>query len=268
MGHSAMDAPSLSRTFSRIAEWNQAQLGGMRRAAARLRDSLRGLREAQSGWRRAKREVDRRFDAELGVDTGGITAVRFLDVPEHRRACAVDHIAIDPTEFTRALAALPVEPDAFTFVDFGSGKGRAVLLAAQQRFQRVIGVELAPELHQISKRNVQAGLTEQRRADVELHCMDACEFELPDVPLVLYLYHPFGPEVLAPLVHRVVASYQRAPRPIFVIYLNPFHQQLWTDAGFLVCAADANYAILAAERVASQARPTESTAPEAEPQLP
>ena len=207
---------------------------------------LFALSESQSAWRRAKRDVDRRFDAGLGVDTGGITAVRHLTVPAHRRACAVDHIAIDPGEFERAISALPIDLSPFTFVDFGSGKGRAVLLAAALPFRRVVGVELAPELHQIAARNLEASLPERRRADVELCCMDACEYELPDAPLVAYLYHPFGPEVLAPLARRVTSSFRRSPRSIFVVYLNPFHKALWLDAGFVLVAAAANYAILSA----------------------
>lgn len=260
-----MDTALLARTFSRVIEWDHGRraFAALRRRGARVRDALRDLREAQSGWRRAKRKVDRSFDASWGVDTGGITAVRYLSVPGHRRDQAVDHIAIDPREFERALAALPVDPDVFTFVDFGSGKGRAVLLAARQPFERVIGVELAPELHQIAVRNLDACLSERRRADVELHCMDACEFELPDAPLVLYLYHPFGAEVLAPLIHRVVSSYQRAARPIFVVYLNPFHKQLWLDAGFVLQAAAENYAILSAERPASVQSQSSSSMPSA-----
>jgi SAM-dependent methyltransferase len=251
-----MDATILTRTFARVADWDHRKrvLGTVHRGASRLFDALRSLREARSGWRRAKRAVDRSFDRSWGVDTGGITAVRRLSVPAERAAQAVDHIAIDPDEFARALGALPMDPSGFTFVDFGSGKGRALLLAAQLRFRRVIGVELAPELHRIAQRNLQLGLTEQRRADVELHCMDACEFELPETPLVLYLYHPFGPQVLAPLIRGVASSYQRAPRPIFVVYLNPFHQELWTAAGFVLSAANANYAIFGAERAALESR--------------
>lgn len=262
MGHSAMDLAALTRTLARVADLGQSRpvLAALRRAGARLRGALRELREAQSPWRRAKRAADRAFDARWGVDTGGVTPVRFLDVPAHRRAQAVDHIAIDPAEFERALRALPVDPDAFTFVDFGSGKGRAVLLAARLPFERVIGVELAPELHAIATRNLGASLSERRRADVQLLCMDACAYELPDAPLVLYLYHPFGPEVLAPLIRRVVSSYQRSPRPIFVVYLNPFHQQLWIDAGFLPCASDENYVILSAERGAGSHSQTSSAA--------
>jgi hypothetical protein len=252
-----MTTPQLSRAIERLveADGTQSVLAGLRRLGARLRASLRDLREGQSSWRREKRELDRRFDAPLGLDTGGVTAVRFLSVPAHRRACAVDHIAIDPREFERALGAVACDLDRFTFVDFGSGKGRAVLLAARLPFRRVVGVELAPELHQVAQRNLRAGLTPGRRADVELHCMDACEYELPETPLVLYLYHPFGPEVLAPLIRRVVASHQRAPRPIVVVYLNPFHQQLWLDAGFVQQAAAGNYAILGTERHATSPEP-------------
>jgi hypothetical protein len=221
-------------------------LGAVGALTARVLAELHRLRESRSGWMKAKQAVDRAFDGDLGVDTGGVTAVRFLTVPAHRRSQAVDHIAIDPDEFHNALAALPVDMSEYTFVDYGSGKGRAVLLAARAAFRRVIGVEFAVELHRIAQQNVRTGVDEQRRTDIELHCMDAGEFELPQTPLVLYLYHPFGPEVLKVVIMRVLASHACSPRPILVLYLNPFHDQLWIEAGFVQLARADNYMLLQA----------------------
>jgi tRNA1(Val) A37 N6-methylase TrmN6 len=35
----------------------------------------------------------------------------------------------------------------YTFIDFGSGKGRALLMAADLQFKSLIGIELRKELH-------------------------------------------------------------------------------------------------------------------------
>src|SRR5579885_628231 len=53
----------------------------------------------------------------------------------------------EPTLFHEMLGALAIDFRQFTFVDSGSGKGRALLMAADYPFQRVIGVEVHPRLH-------------------------------------------------------------------------------------------------------------------------
>jgi len=40
------------------------------------------------------------------------------------------------------MATVPLEPAESTFVDLGSGRGRALFFAARTGFHRVIGVEL------------------------------------------------------------------------------------------------------------------------------
>src|SRR5690349_10766861 len=45
--------------------------------------------------------------------------------------------------FRRIMAALAIDPHNYTFVDYGSGKGRALVLAAEYGFRRVVGVEYA-----------------------------------------------------------------------------------------------------------------------------
>jgi SAM-dependent methyltransferase len=88
-----------------------------------------------------------------------------------------------------------VKPEEFNFVDVGSGRGRVALLAAEQPFRKVIGVELDPKLHAISLRNLEI---RQRAgalaAPVELVCDDAVRFapRLPAGDLVCFFYHPFG----------------------------------------------------------------------------
>jgi hypothetical protein len=182
-------------------------------------------------WIAHKREVDCAFDSAYGVDTGGITPIRELTVPAISRAAAVDHIAIDPSEFRSALALLPSAGAGFTFIDYGSGKGRALMLAAEAPFSKIIGVEHARELHEIAQRNVRAS---RRAHDIELVCMDAGAFAPPDdQPLVLYFYHPFGPDVLRRVVRAVRASWERSPRPIYVLYVNAFHRAVWQEEGFV-----------------------------------
>ncbi|WP_301089671.1 class I SAM-dependent methyltransferase [Sphingomonas sp.] len=52
-----------------------------------------------------------------------------------------------------AVTTAGIDPARYSFVDYGSGKGRVVMIAAARGFQRAIGVEFAPELHDIALAN-------------------------------------------------------------------------------------------------------------------
>ena len=59
-----------------------------------------------------------------------------------------------PRIFEAAMQAAPLEYSRFTFVDYGSGKGKAMFLAAEYPFKRIVGVEFAPALHEIACKNL------------------------------------------------------------------------------------------------------------------
>jgi len=164
--------------------------------------------------RRAGR-ADRRFDEERRVDTAGIIPLAALAIESPNRRFGVRYQPTNPVAFHRLLSALPVGLDEFTFVDYGAGKGRVLLMAGEYPFRRIIGVEFSPELLEVARRNLATspGLAER----VELVCMDAVEFEPPPEPLVLYFYNPFAVGVMRAVLERVSASLQRLPRPAYAL---------------------------------------------------
>ena len=65
----------------------------------------------------------------------------------------------------------------FAFVDMGSGKGRALLVASELPFAKIVGVELSQELHQIAEENVRRYRPESQLCTAFfLHCMNAVEY--------------------------------------------------------------------------------------------
>jgi hypothetical protein len=69
-----------------------------------------------------------------GVETDGKyrkwTYLSDLDIPSPNWIEGNDYLPIEPERFKRVLASLDITFEDFTFVDFGSGKGRALLLAS------------------------------------------------------------------------------------------------------------------------------------------
>ena len=160
-----------------------------------------------------RRRLERRI-FERGLDT-------------HEYATTIDHFHPDRVDYQpsgwrylrRVLRAREVGPDD-VFLDIGSGRGRVLCQAGRYGFRRMIGVEIAPELNESARRNLdrRRGL---RCRDVELVTADAAEYEIPDDVTVVYLYHPFIGDTFRRVMANIVASLDRAPRRLRLIYALP-----------------------------------------------
>ncbi len=106
------------------------------------------------------------------------------------------------------------------FLDYGSGKGRAVLAAARHPFKRVLGLDIVEALNEIARSNILAA-KRQLKAPVEVLTADATTFDVPDDVTVLYLYNPFLGDVLAAVQRRIENSLSRRPRSLRVYYACP-----------------------------------------------
>ncbi|MFC0115335.1 class I SAM-dependent methyltransferase [Kibdelosporangium aridum] len=111
------------------------------------------------------------------------------------------------------------------FIDFGSGMGRMVLEAARFPFGRVIGVELSDELHKIAQDNVRRTRQRLHCRDIELVQTDVLEYEIPDDVSVVFFNNPFQGPVFTTVIERLVATLDRNPRELKIIYYNPVEEQ-------------------------------------------
>jgi SAM-dependent methyltransferase len=127
-----------------------------------------------------------------------------------------------------ALRDLPLSDySQYTFIDVGSGKGRVLFVAAEYRFRKVIGVEFSHALHEDAVANIERyKYSGQRCADIESVYADASEYEFPNDNLVLYLFNPFGPEVMGKMLANLTKSLERHPRHVVVVMLWPEHSGL------------------------------------------
>ncbi|MDC7987517.1 class I SAM-dependent methyltransferase, partial [Rhodoplanes sp. TEM] len=121
-----------------------------------------------------------------------------------------------------SLAALGIDPAGTTFVDYGAGRGRALLTAARLPFARCIGVEYSASLHAEARDNIAAHPPDRLACrDVSVVHMNAADFVPPAGDLVLFFYNPFGLEVLERVADRIAEAAAREPRAIRIVYVNP-----------------------------------------------
>lgn len=113
----------------------------------------------------------------------------------------------------QSFKLLPADVRGWTFVDYGSGKGRVLVFAGRYPFQRVIGLEFADELHEQAVRNVAAARRWLRCQYVEAAHLDVLDFEPPAEPCVFFFSNPFRREVMEAVLQRIRASLHDWPRP-------------------------------------------------------
>lgn len=127
-------------------------------------------------------------------------------------------------DLRRVLRMREVNPDD-VFVDLGSGKGRVLLQAARYPFKRVVGVELSRELNDVAAANLKAVRPRLRCNDVELLTADVAEYELPDDVTVAYIYNAFTGELFQAALDALLASLDRNPRRLRLIYKTPLEER-------------------------------------------
>src|SRR5262249_4822303 len=133
-----------------------------------------------------------------------------------------------------ALASIPLQRNTLAFVDMGSGKGRALLVASEWPFAKIVGIELARELHAIAQENVKRYRSASQQCTAfHLHCMNALDYAFEPEPLVLFLSNPFGRETVRRILANLDDSLRARPREAYVIYVNPRFEALTRDARFL-----------------------------------
>lgn len=173
------------------------------------------------------------FDRRYGVHTEDHVDLRHLGLEAPGR---VSYVPTGRHVLPAVLSRRDVT-DRDVFLDAGSGMGRVVLQAAlKYPLRRVIGVELAAELHHVAVRNLERNRHRLRAADVELTHCDIGRFEIPDDVTIVFLYNPFKGQILRDFASRLVESVDRAPRRVRVLYVNPEDEESLTASGRMLLA--------------------------------
>jgi SAM-dependent methyltransferase len=219
------------RVFAR--HWRSSlRYYGVRRTIRQLAEaSYRFFREYLPDRRKIKYgDLDYDFDHSVDTTRANVSfrAQLIAALSGHQ------YFPTEPWLFEEMMSVLPVRFQDFTFADLGSGKGRALLMAAAYGFKRIIGVEYMPEWHRVAEENIRKYAAENKRAAaIETHCMDARDFEFAAEPLVVYLFNPFPEPVLACVLERLRQSLLKNLRPLFLAYRHPEYENLLEKCDWL-----------------------------------
>ena len=163
--------------------------------------------------------ADRRREAPFGVSSEGRVALHELAIDSENRTLGFPYVPSPGRLVNTLLCNLEEDLGRFDFIDFGSGKGRVLLVASHYPFRQVVGVEFSAELHQIAHENIRRYQSPARRCQaVQSICADAAAFALPAHACVLYFNNPFAGPVFARVLRNVQVAHERTRVKVYVLY--------------------------------------------------
>ena len=180
------------------------------------------------------------FDALHGTETGGLIPGADLRTGAPVDRFVTAYYAVAPSILNNLLDLWqhtthpPLPLGRYTFVDIGAGKGRALLVAAQNPFHEVVGIELNPTLAAIARQNIaKTELSPELLAPIRLLEADALATPLPETPTLLFLFHPFEAPGMRRLLRAIHAQFAARPGQLDILYVNAEHAAvLDRDPGF------------------------------------
>jgi SAM-dependent methyltransferase len=190
--------------------WESIKLRGMKR-------TLQSAASILEDWA---------YDKTRGTDTMNRIAQAELKLQHEAKASAHPYIPTRGRAFRKLFDTLKFPPGS-VFLDYGSGKGKVLFLAAEYGFKRIVGVEYAPELNDVALANIKK-LPREKAERIVSVVGDARTYEVEDDVNVFYFFNPFENDVLLASIGQIRKSLDRKPRKIWVIYFDPWFTDSFT----------------------------------------
>ncbi|MBU1669384.1 class I SAM-dependent methyltransferase [bacterium] len=102
------------------------------------------------------------------------------------------------------------------FIDYGSGKGAAIIHAKKIGFKQSIGVEFAKELHETAVENIK----KMKLENVESLYADAATYVPPKNVSVIYFFNPFDEVVMQKVIENILEHKASFENEVYIIYAN------------------------------------------------
>lgn len=146
---------------------------------------------------------------------------------------AYNYEPVSHYSFNRMLRNIKWNWEESIFVDYGCGKGAAILLATRYNFKKYIGVELSSQLVEDCHRNIQKFIG-GKQIDYYIYNCNATDYPIPDYVNVFYFFNPFGLPVLSSVMDNIELSLKESYRKIIILYFNALDLSIMLDRGYKI----------------------------------
>jgi 2-polyprenyl-3-methyl-5-hydroxy-6-metoxy-1,4-benzoquinol methylase len=119
-----------------------------------------------------------------------------------------------------------------SIVDFGSGKGRVLVVAAHYGFRNITGIDFAKALCISAEQNINQIQSLYPSTQFTVICDDVINYKIKGDENVFFFFNPFDEVVMLQVIKKILKSLKEKSRQIFIVYINPLHKESFLSAGF------------------------------------
>lgn len=172
------------------------------------------------------------FDFKYKTDTAGYIELNNLDIVNKNKEHGAAYQASNYYLLKLFFEQFKYKINNSVFMDFGSGKGRVLLLSSIYGAKKAIGVEFSKELVEICNENI-ANFQKKSKIKNEIKVLnqDASEYiNIKDVD-IFFFYNPFDDSIMRKVLENII-SFSAKNKEILLVYVNPVHGELFHEYGF------------------------------------
>lgn len=109
-------------------------------------------------------------------------------------------------------------PSNSVFVDYGAGKGRAMILASEFGFSKIKGLEFSLSLYELAQQNIQNYIKKTGKNNFEILHIDVSTYNVKKEDTFFYFFHPFNTFILDKCLDNIYISLKEDPRKAILVY--------------------------------------------------
>ena len=170
------------------------------------------------------------FDSKYGIKTRGRQKQNVNEIRGSNSDNGKEYQGYNYYFFKKFMKQLPIDYFQSVFVDFGSGKGRVLIMASEYNFKKVVGIEYAEDLFKESIANIRTAKIEAN--NIEVVHGDAVSYSIPDDANVLFFFNPFDERVMEIVLKNVDESKRKFPRDLYIVYTSPMFEACFNNRGY------------------------------------
>ena len=185
--------------------------------------------DAKIAWYMIKQEI--KGEKKYCINTTGADELHTLEEQGIDISHATIYMPVSYTLLEEIFEQLPATIRTH-FLDMGSGKGRALCVAAQAGFKKVTGLDFSKSLCNAATENLNKTKEQIATFNFKVINNDAFYFEIPDDVDCIFFFNPFDEIIMSGVVNNIFISLKNNPRKLTILYVNPLHKELFLKAGF------------------------------------
>lgn len=170
-------------------------------------------------------------EKKYGINTTGSDELKSLE----RKGIDITHASVYmPITYFQLEEIFEVLPrdQRHNFLDIGSGKGRAMCVAAHHGFSKVTGIDFSTEFCKEATINLEKTFEKVPGFEYKVINNDAAYMEIATDVDCIFFFNPFDTLIMQSVIRNILESLQQKPRPLNIVYANPLDKKLFLAENF------------------------------------